>query len=54
MGKIVEDKILLTVDGLDSSCRDCCGDEDNCCEYGIDKMPMYNTVTLFDIISETF
>ena len=50
MDKIVEAKELLTVDGLDSTCRDVCGDEDNCCEYGIDKMPVFNTVTRFDII----
>lgn len=50
MVKIVEKEELLTVDGLDSSCRDACGDEDNCCEYGMDKMPVFNTVTLFDMI----
>ena len=50
MVKIVEKEELLTVDGLDSNCRDVCGDEDNCCEYGLDKMPSFNAVTLFDMI----
>lgn len=50
MIKIVEDKKLLTIDGLDSRCPDATGDEDNCCEYGIDKMPIFNTVTVFDMI----
>lgn len=48
--KIVEKEELLTVDGLDSNCRDATGDEDSCCEYGIDKMPIFNTVTLFDML----
>lgn len=50
MVKIVEGRELLTVDGLDSNCRDATGDEDSCCEYGFDKMPIFNTVTLFDMV----
>ncbi len=40
---------LLTIDGIDSKCSDACGDEDNCCEYGMDKMPLFNTITLADL-----
>lgn len=44
-------RFLLRVgNGFDSNCRDVCGDEDNCCEYGLDKMPSFNAVTLFDMI----
>ena len=50
MVKIVEKEELLTVDALDSRCPDATGDEDNCYEYGIDKMPIFKTVTLFDMV----
>lgn len=42
---VEEESKLLTIDGIDSRCPDACGDEDNCCEYGIDKMPIFNTIT---------
>ena len=42
---------LLTVDGIDSRCPDACGDEDNCCEYGFDKMPAFRTVTVADLVN---
>ena len=47
---VEQDVQFLTVDGMDSSCRDACGDEDNCCEFGFDKMPMFNTVTLKELV----
>lgn len=43
------EKQLLTIDGIDSRCPDACGDEDNCCEYGFDKMPSFFTVTAKEI-----
>lgn len=45
--------IVVTKKALDScswSCDDCCGDEDNCCEYGCDAIPGFGTLSLFDII----
>ena len=33
-----------------NSCRDACGDEDNCCEYGIDMIPSYQSVSLKEMI----
>ncbi|WP_302550612.1 hypothetical protein [uncultured Dialister sp.] len=53
MIEIKAQKRLLTVDGLDSHCRDATGDEDNCCEYGWDKMPIFNTVTLAQMLKST-
>ncbi len=51
MFAIVEEKTnLLTVDGIDTRCSDACGDEDNCCEFGIDKMPFFKTVTANELI----
>lgn len=51
MVAIVEEKVkLLTIDGIDSRCSDACGDEDNCCEYGLDKMPIFNTMTVRELI----
>lgn len=31
------------------SCKDECGDEDNCCEYGFDAIPGFDVLSLFDI-----
>ncbi len=51
MVAIVEEKSkLLTVDGIESRCSDACGDEDNCCEYGMDRVPVFNTINLYDMI----
>ena len=32
-------------------CSDACGDEDNCCEYGCDRMPQFETVTALDLFA---
>lgn len=31
-------------------CSDSCGDEDNCCEYGCDRMPGLVTLTVEDLL----
>lgn len=33
-----------------NSCKDACGDEDNCCEYGFDMIPSFKSISLKDII----
>lgn len=50
MISIVEKEERLRIENVDANCNNVCGDEDNCCEFGFDKMPIFNTVTLFDML----
>jgi len=59
--RIEEDKIMIIITEDISNwlsvetcgwgdCSDSCGDEDNCCEYGCDRMPGLVTLTVEDLL----